>query len=299
MDSLWAAQIFSLLAALGLATGDVAARFGLRASTPITGILVLMVTTLVMYGPLAVATFRPEEMELRGLLILVAAGFAAPGLAGTLHYMSFRRIGLSRSVAIVGSSPLITVIFAVVTLGERPNWLVYWGTVLIVAGVISLAREQRGAGSRGEAGRKPVWYYFVLPAVATLLFGAAATLRKVGISMIPNLSVALSASAIGGLLAIALWHPFLPREERVRLGRRNVGYFVANGVLVSLGHLAFFAALQRGPLSIVAPLVYTTPLFALAFSWLLFREVERLNARLAASALLICVGAALVTLSRG
>ncbi|MBI2880807.1 MAG: DMT family transporter [Candidatus Tectomicrobia bacterium] len=299
MDSLWAAQIFSLLAALGLATGDAAARFGLRASTPITGILVLMVTTLVMYGPLAVATFRPEEMELRGLLILVAAGFAAPGLAGTLHYMSFRRIGLSRSVAIVGSSPLITVIFAVVTLGERPNWLVYWGTVLIVAGVISLAREQRGAGSRGEAGRKPVWYYFVLPAVATLLFGAAATLRKVGISMIPNLSVALSASAIGGLLTIALWHPFLPREERVRLGRRNVGYFVANGVLVSLGHLAFFAALQRGPLSIVAPLVYTTPLFALAFSWLLFREVERLNTRLAASALLICVGAALVTLSRG
>ncbi|MFQ5692450.1 MAG: EamA family transporter, partial [Nitrospinota bacterium] len=151
----------------------------------------------------------------------------------------------------------------------------------------------------GEPGGKSVRHYFVFAVLATLLFGIAAALRKVGITLIPSLSVGLCASAIGSLVIIAFWYPFLPSEDRLRFNRRSARFFLTAGVVNSLAHLAYFAALQRGPLSTVAPLVYTTPFFALAYSRLLFREVERLNRRLLAGALLICAGAALVTISRG
>ena len=162
----------------------------MRTSTPISGTLVQSLLTLLIYGPIALATTSLEEIDSRGLLVLFAAGIASPGLASTLYYMSFRRIGLSRSSIITSSSPLITVIVAVAALGEKPTFLVYFGTLLIVAGVVSLARERQTASGEGVQ-EKSVWYYCIFVVLATLMFGAAAVLRKAGLPMIPNLSVAM------------------------------------------------------------------------------------------------------------
>jgi len=291
------AQIFALLTAFGFAAGDTAVLFALRTSTPITGILTLSAITLLIYGPIALATYPVSEIGLQSFFIFLAAGIASPGLAGTFLYMSFRRIGLSRSITISSSAPLFTILFAVITLGERPTAGVYLGTLLIVAGVMVLAQEQR-SHSKSLAEGKSVWHAFIFVILATIMFVLAAIFRKIGVALIPSLSVGLSISAMGGLLVVALWHPFLPKADRVRIARPALGFFIISGILSSSGHLAFFAALQRGPLSIVAPLAYTSPLFALVLAWLLIREEERLNARVVFGAILICAGAALVTMSR-
>jgi drug/metabolite transporter (DMT)-like permease len=277
--------------------GNVSVRYGLRTSTPITGTLTLAVVTLLVFAPIALAASSPAEIKVRGLLAFFAAGIASPGLARTLIFMSFRRIGLSRSITIVNSAPLITVILAVIALGERPTFLVYVGTLLIVAGVISLTYEQRFA-SQSEGHGKPVWYYFVYAVTAAFMLGISITLRKVGVTIIPTLSLGLCIAGLGTLLAIGLWYPFLPQEDRFQLGRKNIGFFLGGGLLTNLAMLSYFAALQRGQVSTVTPLASTVPLFTLAFSWVLFREVERLNFRVAAGAFLVCAGAALVTLSR-
>jgi drug/metabolite transporter (DMT)-like permease len=211
--------------------------------------------------------------------------------------MSFRRIGLSRSSSVIGSSPLVTVIIAVIILGERPAPLVYFGTLLIVAGVISLAREQQTT-SKEEGQKKSIWHYFIFVVLATLMFGVAGVFRKAGIPLVPNLSVAMCMAALGTLLVIVCWHPFLAQEYRIQIKRTSMKYFLISSICLTAGHLSFFAALQRGPLSTVAPLVYTTPLFALGFSWVLIRQIERLNSRLVLGAFLLCAGGALVTMSR-
>jgi uncharacterized membrane protein len=220
MSPLFAAQILALLAAFVFACGNVASRYGLRTSTPITGTLTLALVTLIVYGPIALATAPPGEMNIRGLLVLFAAGVASPGLARTLIFMSFGRIGLSRSITIVNSAPLITVILAVIALGERPTVLVYSGTFLIVSGVISLTYEQRSA-SQNEPHGKPVWYYFIYAVMAALMLGIATALRKVGVTIIPTLSTALFIGALGTLLVIFLWYPFLPSSPT--LPRSNGG----------------------------------------------------------------------------
>ncbi len=298
MSNLLLAQIFAVLTALGYASSDVAARYGLRTSTPTSAIFMMAMMTLLLYAPTAAATFRWEDWNLKGALVFLRGGIASPGAAAMFHYKSFRRIGIARTVSVVGCAPFFTVILAVLVLGERPNSLIYMGTVLIVGGVVSLAFERKSAArDRGE--RRSVWRDFIFPVGALLMFVAATTLRKVGIQLLPSLSVGLTLSGIGSLFIIGCWYPFLRPEERLRFNRVSFWQFVVSGGLAALGHLAFFAALKLAPLSTVAPLIFTTPLFAVIFSWMFFREVEKLNARVVAGALLICAGAALVTISRG
>ena len=298
MSSLLLAQLFALFTAFAFAAGDTTKRFALRTSTPISGTLVQALLTLALYLPISIITSTPELFSLSGLLLLFAAGVASPGLASIFYYTSFRRIGLSRSSSIIGSSPLVTVVIAVMTLGERPSTIVYLGTLLIVIGVILLARE-RSSPSSVEGKRKSVWRHFSFAVLATIMFGLTAVLRKAGLSITPMLSVAMCMAGIATLTVVACVNPILSREFRVTFNGPSLKLFLLSGVCLSTGHLSFFAALQRGPVSNVAPLVYTTPIFALTFSWLLLREVERLNNRLIISAILICVGAGLVTISRG
>lgn len=298
MSPLLTAQVLAILTAFGYASSSTAARFGMRTSNPITAILTLVWVTLLLYGPAAIHTLRTSSVDARGLLWLAAAGIAAPGLAGTLHYMGIRQIGLSRSTSVVGSSPLVSVIIAVAALGENPSPLIYAGTLLIMAGITFLSHERKSASDAGNK-RRAFWSGFLYASGAAFMFGVAGVLRKAGITLIPFVSVGLCTAAIGALVAILLWNPFLPREDRIRYGRKNIGYFLVSATINSLSHFAYFNALKRAPISAVVPLAYTTPLFALAFSWLFFRKMERLNARVIVGAVLICGGAALVTLSQG
>ncbi len=227
----------------------------------------------------------------------MGAGVAL-GLARTLLNMSFGRVGLSRSTSIVSASPLISVTIGVVWLAERPSWLVFAGTLLIMAGVAMVAREQQSKAE--ESGlRQSVGYYLIFAVLATVMFGLTTVLRKTGISLIPILSVGLCVAAIGTLGVIVRWCPFLPKAERIQFNRRNIGFFGISGLLSNVSHLALFAALQHGTVSVVAPLSYTNPLFVLVFSWLFLRQLERVTLRLVTGAFMICAGAALVTVSSG
>jgi uncharacterized membrane protein len=291
---MFAAQSFAILAALTWAIGDSSARVALRTSTPVTGTLTLALVSLAVWGPVAWATFDRGEIQIRGLLIFVVSGMTL-GLARNLLNTSFGRIGLARSTTIVSSSPLIAVLAAAVFLGEGPSSLIYLGTLSIMSGIILLAWERRSAARTWSSVR----HDFRFAALSALTYGITAVLRKAGVSLIPSLSLGLSTAAFGTLLLIAVCYPFLPRTERVQFSRNNFGYFLVSAFFSTLSHFAFFAALQRGPLFTVAPLVYTAPLFVLVFSWLWFRQAEGLSFRLAVGVVLICAGAALVAMSRG
>lgn len=297
MDDLLTAQLFALLAAIVFALSNIAMNYGLRTATPLTSTLVLALFTLGVYGPIAWATTSLAEIRVAGLLIFLIAGVASPGLARTLLTMSVRGIGLSRSVTITNAAPLFSVIIAVVALGERPTAWVYLGTLLVVGGVSMLSCNPR-SGAWDEADRKSAWPYFLFAVLSCVLLGVALSLRKAGVSILPSLSLGLSATAVGTLIVLGLWCPFLPPEERLRVSRRDFWHLLSSALFTSLAQLSMLAAVQRGPVSTAAPLISTTPLFTLALSWVLFRGVERINLRLVAGVVLVCAGAALVAMSR-
>lgn len=297
MDPLVLANLLALITGLAFAAGDTAVHFGLRTSTPITGVLALAVVTLLIYGPIALATFPVTEIGWGNFLIFLVAGIASPGLAGTFLYMSFRIIGLSRSVTVISCAPLLTVFFAIVFFNEKPTYLVFIGTLFVILGVMLLGRE-RTINKKENSSSKSGWYSFIYAVLTILMFSLTAVFRKIGVSKVPSLSVGVAIAALGALLVVLIWNIFLPQKDRIRIGVYDTKFFLLSGLLSSSGHLAFFAALQMGPLSTVTPLVYSAPLFALVFSWIFFRKSERINKILVSGAALICIGAALVTLSR-
>lgn len=294
--SIQTAHILALLTAFGFASSTAAVRYGMRTSSPLTAILTLALVTLALFGPAAVMAVRSQTLDPWGVLTLILAGIAAPGLAGTCHYMGVRRIGLSRSTSIVGSSPLVAVVLAVPALGERPSALIFLGTFLIVLGIVFLSHGRESVTPEGE--NRTFWQGAAFAGMASLMFGIAGILRKAGITLVPAISVALCASSIGSLITIAVWQVFAPKVDRIQYGRKNIGFFLLSSTLNCMAHVAYYSALQRAPISSVAPIAYTTPLWALILSWLLFRDVECLSGRLVLGAVLVVLGATFVTLSR-
>ena len=56
-----------------------------------------------------------------------------------------------------------------------------------------------------------------------------------------------------------------------------------------------YIALSKGDVSVVVPLINTNPLFIVLFSAVFLRDLETINARVAAGAVLIVSGIALIT----
>ena len=56
-----------------------------------------------------------------------------------------------------------------------------------------------------------------------------------------------------------------------------------------------YIALSKGDVSVVVPLINTNPLFIVLFSAVFLRDLETINARVAAGAALIVSGIALIT----
>lgn len=290
------AQLLAILTAFGFASSTAAVRYGMRTSSPLTAILTLALTTLALFGPAAFLAVRSQTLDFWGITIFLMAGMAAPGLAGTCHYMGVRRIGLSRSTSIVGSSPLVVVIIAIPILGERPSALIFIGTFLIVFGVVLLSHDRESVTP--DKGTRTFWKGAAFAGTAALMFGVAGILRKAGITITPLISVALCASSIGSLIVVFIWQVFAPQEDRIQYGRKNIGFFLLSSTLNCMSHVGYYRALQLAPVSSVAPLAYTTPLWALIISYLLFKDVERLSGRLVIGAFLVVLGAVFVTLSR-
>ena len=59
--------------------------------------------------------------------------------------------------------------------------------------------------------------------------------------------------------------------------------------------MANFIALGRGQLSVIIPLLNTTPLFTVLFSAIFLRRIETVNLRTAGGAALMVAGVVLIT----
>ena len=75
-----------------------------------------------------------------------------------------------------GTGPLLSVIFAIILLGERPGWIVLLGAVVVVAGVVTIGF----AGGRGSLAHNRLGILFglvigVMIAVYTLWDASAVT----------------------------------------------------------------------------------------------------------------------------
>ncbi|HEY6820498.1 MAG TPA: DMT family transporter [Burkholderiales bacterium] len=272
------ALAFACLSALCFGTALVTAKIGLRGVDARSGAAIsIPVATLLFLAA------SPFALSLQGFSVAAGALFAAvgvffPALVTLLTFQSNDRLGPSVTSSISSTAPLFALAAAAVFLDEKIPARALLACCGVVAGVVLLS--WRGAG-RAFPGRS-LW----LPVAGAMLRGAAQVLAKAALLLWPN---PFAASLIGYVVSsgtvIALRRGNEPRPRTALLA------FVATGALNGAAVLLMYAALNRAPVSSVAPIVAAYPVLTALLGPLVLRE-ERPSARVLAGAVLIAAAIA-------
>lgn len=285
------------VATLSVALTSLGIRLGTDDGDTVDALVVVLAVNVLLLAPVAVV-YAPAEPPLTLPAVLA---FAAAGVTGTLlgrmfYFTSISRIGSSRTEPIKATQPLHATAIAVVLFGERVTGPHLAGILLVVLGVAAVSWEAtraEGAGGVGSArallpGLAAAVFFGLEPNLAKLGFGAADALVS-GVM----LRLVVAAAAFGTYLWL---RGSLPSPAG--LWRPPSRWYVAAGVANTSFLLSYYAALRVAPVSIVVPIVQTSPLVVIVLSLLFLpTRLERVTWRLAAGAAVVVAGAVLVTLA--
>ncbi|MFQ6111254.1 MAG: DMT family transporter [Nitrospinota bacterium] len=266
-------------------------REGLRDSTPRMAILVTALIVPVILG-LWTSLMPPKGLiNLRGVLWLILAGITAPGFGRTFLVLSLYHLGVARSAPITNSHPFAVAIFAILFLGEKPGVSVMLGMVAIVGGVVLITAR----GSSESWQRR----HLVYPIGTAVFVAAAIIMRKTGMNYIPHPLFGAFLASAAALPCFLLLMPRLPTGGRTGLTRHSIACFGSAAVVNCLGAYFFFKALQLGDVTVVAPLMTTTPLFNLILAYIFLRYLEPLSRRVVIGTIMTVLGTAAILLFQG
>lgn len=285
------------LATLSVAATSLGIRLGTDEGNTVDALVVVLACNVLLLAPIA-ALYAPAEPP---LTLGAALAFAAAGVTGTLlgrvfYFTSISRIGSSRTEPIKATQPLHATAIAVVLFGERVTGPHLAGIVLIVLGVAVVSWEaSRSDDASGiESARA------LIPGLAAaVFFGIEPNLAKLGLgesdALVSGVMLRIVVAAAAFVTYLWLRGSF---PSPGRLWRPSSRWYVAAGVANTSFLLSYYAALQVAPVSLVVPIVQTSPLVVMAVSLLFLpTRLERVTWRLGAGASIVVVGAVLVTLA--
>jgi len=276
----------ALSSALMSAAATIFIRQGLRGYGPYTGVWINMAVGTVGLWIAVLFTGGLGRPTPGAIALFVLAGLIGTVAGRLLRFFAIEAVGASITGAFMNVTPLVSSGLAIVFLGERVTLPVVAGTLVIVAGATLLSTGGRRLGVR------PVQLW--LPILSATCFGIVAILRKLGLSgMAP-----VPGTAVNVTTALVAFTGFLlasGQRDAMTCRGRSLLHFVAAGVTENLGVFLVVVALSVGTVSVVAPLTNVTPLFVIVFSLLFLRGVEALNTRIVGGAVLIVIGACLIT----
>lgn len=255
-------------AALAHATWNVAMKRAGTSGTPfIAATLLIGVVVFAPFGVTALITGPPPSLGWLGLV----AGSAALQLG---YFLLLQRAYRLADVGVVyplarGVGPLLSVIAAIIVLGERPAAIALAGALLVVAGVVVIglagARQQGADSGRRWRGLRYGAAVGAVIAAYTLWDAAAVTLADLNPVGYYWASMVVQLLVLG---SIAVRSP----AAAVQTARAHPVAIVVVGVLSPLAYLAVLYAYQLAPVSIVAPAREVSVVLIALAGWILFRE---------------------------
>lgn len=285
--------LFALAGALLFGLGPVVGKRGMSADGSWVGntltVIGLRVTLfwIVLFATAGTAAFA--NVSFRAVALFVVASLAASGVGRMTYFVGIHRVGSSLSSAVANTRPLFAVILGVLWLGEQFTSKMFVGVLLLVAGLVVLSLSRGG----DIGGWDRIELLFPLCAAVFWAFGNV--VRRFGFTSSEMSTIqALAIGETSSLLLIAGYAVATGRLGDLRVRRRTHALFAGHGLLAGVGLFCVFEALRRGPVSIVDPLVGTTPLFTAIFAAVFLQQFERVTRRVAVGCVTIVAGAALV-----
>ena len=201
--------------------------------------------------------------------------------------MSYKRIGVSAASALIGTSPVVTTLLAVVFLGESLVMTIVVGAVLVVAGIVFINMRE---------GRLSLnWRFIYLPLGASILYALSNVLRKMGTNLLPNAVLGAQVSTFAGLIACAVYMSVKGSFKDLQLNEQNAKWLAGAGIVNAFAWITITMAISLGRVSVATSIIYSYPLFSVLLSRIFIRD-EVVNRYMVMGSILVVLGVAVVSL---
>jgi drug/metabolite transporter (DMT)-like permease len=282
--------VLALVAAVSFGSSAVAIRIGQRRVPDVAVGAVATVGIALALAVSAAAIAAPERPDLGALWPFVLAGAAVPGATTFLFQWAVQEAGAARPTVVLGTTPLLSVLLAAAFLDEQLDAIVVAGTLLVVGGAVVLARE------RGRPAHVRVLGFLLAGVCAAMFAGRDIVVRAVARDVdVPPLHAG-AGSLLGAAAAVVAY--LLLRRQGGGSVRQALRPMLPAGLSLGIAYLALVAAYDAGPVTTVAPLVGTQPLWAVLIASVVLRRSEAVGARLVAAAALVVAGGGLIGAAR-
>ena len=277
--------LFALGSALFAGLTSVLAKCGIKktdsdAATAIRTIVVLIFSWLMVWIVGSAPTIT--TLSTKTWVFLILSGLAT-GASWLCYFRALQLGNVNKVVPIDKSSTVLTILLAIVFLGEPVSW--FKGIAVILIGIGTFMMIEKKADS-GENPEKKRWLlYAVLSAVFASL---TSILGKIGIDGVEsNLGTAIRTCVV---LVMAWLIVFIKGKQHTLkvIPQNELGFICLSGLATGASWLCYYKALQDGLASVVVPIDKLSILVSIGFSALVFKE--HLSKKAAFGLALIVVG---------
>lgn len=275
VDSALFAGLTSILAKCGIRKTDS------TVATAVRTVVILLFSWIIVW--IVGSQNQISQISGKTLLFLILSG-AATGASWLCYFKALQLGDINKVVPIDKSSTVLTILLALIFLGEGISFQKALAVLVIAAGIFLMIEKKdvTGQEKKGKAG----WMAY---AVGSAFFASlTAILGKIGITGVEsNLGTAVRTAVV---LVMAWGMVFVTGKqyEVKHIDRKELGFICLSGIATGASWLCYYRALQEGPASVVAPIDKLSVLVTVAFSYLVFKE--KLNRKSLAGLALLTAG---------
>lgn len=227
--------------------------------------------SVLLWAPLAIYALIQADLGLSPALLL------APLISGVLHiaYQLTLQTGYARAdLGVVypvarGVGPVLSMVVAILVLGERPGWAAALGALTVIAGIVVVATGRSATGRQGvRAG--VAWGTMTGVAIAAYTLWDSISVTTFGLP--PATYFVISC-----LWQVVLLTPQLLRGHRSSIRPVLVRHWREIALVAVLSPLAYvlvLTAMRTAPVSLVAPARESSIVVGSLLAWWLFKEPD-------------------------
>ena len=260
--------LFAFLSAIFAGMTSILAKCGIKKtdSNVATFIRTLVVLPLSLLMALIVnPNFSLGAVSSKTLVFLVLSGLST-GASWLCYFMALSKGDINKVVPIDKSSTVLTIILAVVFLGERVTVYKTLGVVFMAIGtLLMIEKKDTEKKSEGEG-----WLIYAL--LSAFFASLTTILGKIGIEGVEsNLGTAIRTAVV--IVMSFIMVAFTGKTGEIKkIDKKELGFILLSGLSTGASWLCYYKALQDGEAGIVVPIDKLSILVTIAFSYIVFKE---------------------------
>lgn len=267
------AGITAILAKIGIRNTDS------NLATAIRTIVILIFSWLMVF---IVGSFNTiTELTTRTLIFLILSGVAT-GLSWLCYFKALQLGNVNKVTPIDKSSTILTMILAMIFLGEKITILKIISIILIGIGTY-LMIEKKNDNKQAKDNK---WLIFALG--SAVFASLTSILGKIGINGVEsNLGTAIRTIIV---LIMAWVVVFITKKQNEikDIDKKSWKFLLLSGLTTGLSWLCYYKALQDGEASVVVPIDKLSIIITIGFSYFILKE--KLNKKSLIGLILIIIG---------